>query len=225
MLHIAICDDEAYMLDELEQRIYAFFEEKHIEADIARFSSGKALLESGSRPDILFLDIGMEAPNGYETAVALRKNGYDGILIFITVLQEYVFDSFAVQAFDYLLKPVRQDAFVRTMQRLVKTIRSNSQSHLLVQKGNEWSIIRFGDIAYCEVINRKVYLYLGDGSVMDYYERIGALEKKLDGRFFRCHRSCLVNLQYLRNYKPGLAYLTTGRTSPYPGFATTPFPP
>jgi len=213
-MKIAICDDEPNMLYELEKRIYAFFEEKHIEADIALFTSGKALMESGSRPDVLFLDIQMEAPNGYETAVLLRQSGYDGILIFITVLQDYVFDSFAVQAFDYLLKPIQESSFLHTMQRLVKSVQSNRQSHLLIQKGNKWSIIRFCDIVYCEVINRKVYLYLKDGAVIDYYEQIDTLEKKLDRRFFRCHRSYLVNLQYLKSYKPCIASLITGQTIP-----------
>jgi len=67
---------------------------------------------------------------------------------------------------------------------------------------------------YCEVINRKVYLYLKDGAVIDYYEQIDTLEKKLDRRFFRCHRSYLVNLQYLKSYKPCIASLITGQTIP-----------
>ena len=41
----------------------------------------------------------------------------------------------------------------------------------------------------CEIIDRKVYLYLISGEIIDYYDRIENLEKKLDGRFFRCHGS------------------------------------
>ena len=52
------------------------------------------------------------------------------------------------------------------------------------------------------------------GEVVDYYERIEKLETKLDGRFFRCHRSYLINLKYLKSYKNGTAYMEGGKAVP-----------
>lgn len=129
-------------------------------------------------------------------------------------MRDYVFNAFEVEAFDYLIKPLQEDEFSRTMNRLLSSISNDNENHLLIQKGNELNIILFDNIIYCEIINRKVYLHLKDEPVIDYYDKIEILEKKLDKRFFKCHRSYLINLQYLKSYKSGLAYLTNGEAVP-----------
>lgn len=214
MISICICDDEIYMLDILKKKVSAFFNNESMEVTIFSFQSGKSLLESDKKFDIVFLDIQMGEPNGLETAKKLRSQGYNGFLIFITVLQEYVFNAFEVQAFDYLVKPLKEDNFSRTMSRLLLSIRNHKEKQLLIQKGTEWSIVPFDDIVYCEIINRKVYLHLKNESVLDYYDKIENLEKKLDERFFKCHRSYLINLQHLKSYKFGQVCLANGETIP-----------
>lgn len=214
MVSIGICDDETYMLDMLTEEVSQFFNQENMEITVFPFQNGKALLDCDKELDIVFLDIQMDGPDGLETAKELRSRGYGGFLIFITVLQEYVFNAFEVQAFDYLVKPLQRDNFFRTMHRLLLSVRNHREKQLLIQKGTEWSIVPFEDIVYCEVINRKVYLHLRDESVLDYYDKIGNLERKLDERFFKCHRSYLLNLQYLKGYKAGQASLANGDTVP-----------
>ena len=106
MIHIAVCDDEKYMSDAIRTMVYDFFRRKNMETVIWQFSGGKELLESDKTIDILFLDIQMKDMDGMETARILRGRKFKGFLIFITVLKEMVFDSFEVQAYDYLLKPI-----------------------------------------------------------------------------------------------------------------------
>ncbi len=69
-------------------------------------------------------------------------------------------------------------------------------------------------IICCEIIDRKVYLYLVSGEVIDYYDRIENLEKKLDGRFFRCHRSYPINRNYLKSDRNNTAYMADGKGIP-----------
>ena len=100
------------------------------------------------------------------------------------------------------------------MNRALKAIQNKNDEHLLIQKNKDINIIPFENIVYCEIINRKVYLHLKDSLVIDYYDKIENLEKKLDNRFYKCHRSYLINLQYLKSYKSGLAYMTNGDLVP-----------
>ncbi len=175
------------------------------------------MLKNNERIDILFLDIGMRGMDGIETARMLRAHGYNGFLIFITVLKEMVFQSSEVQPFDYLVKPVQEEHFEKTMERLFLSMQdrlSPEKVNLLVQKGCESNIISFQDIICCEIIDRKVYLYLVSGEVIDYYDRIENLEKKLDERFFRCHRSYLINLNHLKSYRNNTAYMADGKEIP-----------
>lgn len=214
MINIAICDDEIFMLDELSEMVSNFFKSENMEVTIIKFSNGSSLLQYNKHLDIIFLDIQMNELNGMETAKKLRNQNYKGFLIFVTVMEELVFHSFEVRAFDYLIKPIDTNRFTQTIKRLLSDMQNCSDTSLLVRKGNECNIIPFDDIIYCEIINRKIFLHLSQQEVIDYYDRIENLEKKLDGRFFKCHRSYLVNLKYLKSYKKGTAYLNNGETIP-----------
>lgn len=214
MICIAVCDDEKYMSDRIRTMVSDFFSGKNMETAILQFSCGEDLLKYNGKIDILFLDIQMRDLDGMETARKLRADKFRGILIFITVLREMVFQSFEVQAYDYLVKPIEEKHFEKTMERLYFSMKNASEASLLVQKGYESRIVSLDDIVFCEIIDRKIYLYLVSSEVVDYYDRIEHLETRLDNRFFRCHRSYLINLKHLKGYKNGIAYMDNGREIP-----------
>ena len=214
MIHIAICDDEKHMVDHIKALVSDFFRKKNREIHLRTFLSGKELLSYNGQIDILFLDVQMKGMDGMETARKLRADQFRGILIFITVLKEMVFQSFEVQAYDYLVKPVDEKQFEKTMERLYVSMQNTGEDSLLVQKGYEGRIILKDEIVFCEVIDRKIYLNLASGEVVDYYERIENLETKLGSHFFRCHRSYLINLKHLKGYKNGTACMDNGKEVP-----------
>ncbi len=214
MIRIAICDDEKHMSDHIRAMVSDFFRKKNREICLRTFSSGEELLSYDGQIDILFLDIQMKGMDGMETARKLRDSKFRGFLIFITVLKEMVFQSFEVQAYDYLVKPVEEKQFEKTIERLYTSMQNASEDSLLVQKGYEGRIIPKDEIVFCEIIDRKIYLNLASGEVVDYYERIENLETKLGSHFFRCHRSYLINLKHLKGYKNGTACMDNGKEVP-----------
>ena len=214
MIRIVICDDERHMSDHIRAMTSDFFRKKNREIQLRTFTSGEDLLNYDGQIDILFLDIQMKGMDGMETARKLRADKFRGFLIFITVLKEMVFQSFEVQAYDYLVKPVEEKQFEKTMERLFPSMQNAVEDRLLVQKGYEGRIILKKEIVFCEVIDRKIYLNLASGEVVDYYDRIENLETKLDSHFFRCHRSYLINLKHLKGYKNGTACMDNGKEIP-----------
>ena len=179
MINIAICDDEKYISDKVKKLALDFFHRKNVKIKISQFGSGEELLRYNKSIDILFLDIQMDGIDGMETARKLRSQNYKGYLIFITVLKEMVFQAFEVQAYDYLVKPIEEEYFDKKMERLFVSMQNANEANLLVQKGYESNIISFDDIIFCEIIDRKIYLHLKSGEVIDYYDRIENLETKL----------------------------------------------
>ena len=214
LIRIAICDDEKHMSEHIRSFVSDFFRKKNREISLRMFSGGEELLSYNGQIDLLFLDIQMKDMDGMETARKLRAGRFRGVLIFITVLKEMVFQSFEVQAYDYLVKPVDKKQFEKTMDRLYASMQNASEDSLLVQKGYEGRIIPKDEIVFCEIIDRKIYLNLASGEVVDYYERIENLETKLDNRFYRCHRSYLINLKHLKGYKNGTACMDNGKEIP-----------
>ncbi len=136
MIYVAICDDETSMSEHIRSVTSEFFRRKNMETIILRFSSGEELLKYDGQIDILFLDIQMKNIDGMETARKLRENKFRGFLIFITVLREMVFQSFEVQAYDYLVKPVEREQFEKTMERLCESMQNAKEAGLQIGRAH-----------------------------------------------------------------------------------------
>lgn len=215
MIKFAICDDEPAMARELASYLARYLEEHEVTAcSVSSFSSGRALLEAADGFDVIFLDIQMEEPDGMETARLLRGQGNHSLLVFVTVLMELVFDAFQVEAYDYLTKPLDAARFARTMDRVLQTLEQRTAASIVIQQGSGCEVVPLSDVVYCEVLGRKVYLHKKDGTVTGYYDRLEQLERRMDRRFFRCHRSYLVNLDHVRGCQAGQVLLSQGERIP-----------
>ena len=215
MIKFAICDDEPLMAQELAGHLADYMKENLITAySVSSFSDGRALLDAIDRFDVIFLDIQMEQPDGMETAKLLRRRGDHSLLVFVTVLKELVFDAFQVEAYDYLLKPLDRTRFKQTMERVLRSLDRKTAEDIVIQRGTGCEVVLLSDIVYCEVLGRKIYLHKHDGTVSDYYDKLEDLERRVDGRFFKCHRSFLVNLDYVRGCQDGQVLLAQGERIP-----------
>ncbi len=215
MVRIAICDDEPFMVQEIADHLSRYMEEKHITSYCtSSFSNGRSLLESDCDFDLIFLDIQMEQPDGMETAKMLRQREKHSLLVFVTVLKECVFDAFEVEAYDYLVKPLNNDHFRRTMDRAIKAVEQRTTKSIIVRRGTSCEVVPLDQIVYCEVQGRKIYIHQSNGKIIDHYEKLGDFERRVDGRFFRCHRSYLVNLECVRGSHAGQVMLSSGEQIP-----------
>ncbi len=215
MIKFAICDDEPFTVKELSEHLSRYMEEKRLALyRIETFPDGSSLLDCGCSYDLIFLDIRMEHLNGMETARKLRQQNNNSLLIFVTVLEEYVFDAFEVQAFGYLLKPLNSELFRRTMDRSLEALRRQKNRDIVICKGNSCQVIPLSEIIYCEVQGRKVYLHQSGGEITDCYGKLEDFGQRFDNHFFRCHRSFIVNLGYVRGYATGQITLSQGSKIP-----------
>ncbi len=215
IIQFAICDDEPVMAQKISDHLSRYMDENQVtDYLVSRFLNGRTLLESGYGFDVIFLDIQMEQPDGLETARLLRQRGFCGLLIFVTVLKECVFDAFEVEAYDYLLKPLDSGHFQRTMDRVLNRLKQQTGKSIVIQRGAACEVVLLSEIVYCEVQGRKLYLHRTDETVVDYYGRLEELARRVDRRFFQCHRSYLVNLDCVRGCQNGQVMLSGGMTIP-----------
>ncbi len=99
-MQIAVCDDEKNVRELLADKIRSLFPS----AELALYPSGEALLLADTPTDILLLDIQMPGKDGMQTAREFRAKNRQAAIIFVTALEEYVFQAFDVEAFHYLVK-------------------------------------------------------------------------------------------------------------------------
>ena len=208
-MRIAICDDEEEvraMLAEKVRRLYPA-------AELALYSSGGELLMAPP-PDIVLLDIQMPGPNGMDTAKLLRQNAKDAAIIFVTALEDYVFEAFDVGALHYLVKPFDGRKLTEVLARAVRQWkdrqRQTEKPTLMVTRAGEHIAVPIEDIVYAEVFNRKVILHTLDSDI-EYYGKMKELEKKAGCDFYRPHRAYLVNFRFIRRYDAATIYLEKGQ--------------
>ncbi len=209
MLKIAVCDDE----EQIRRHIQAIiFHECAIQADL--YASGEALLAAKTAYDIYFLDICLKKEgtlNGMETARRLRSRT-EAVLIFITALQDYVYEAYDVEAFQYLLKPIDEEKLCMVLHKAAaKAEKKQAVLPLLIKVDGRSIKIPVADIFYGESSGRKIILHTKNG-VFTYYERMELLEQKLKEGFFRSHRGFLVSLKEVAGYDRTSITLKCGDT-------------
>ena len=211
-MRIAICDDEKNIRELITDKVL----KQYPEAEIVSFSSGEELLLSDKHIDILFLDIQMSGKNGMETARELRKKDKGMILIFVTAVEEYVFQAFDVDAFHYIVKPIDDEKFKDVLLRAVekmssrdRDVRKPEASYVMINNGGVHTKVIIEDIVYAEVFNRKVVIHKLDDEI-EYYGKMSDLEAVAGDSFFRPHRAYLVNFKYVEKYDATTIYLEKG---------------
>ena len=122
-------------------------------------------------------------------------------------------DAFEVEAMDYLCKPVDEQRLERALKRSLRRLQRKEERYLTIRTMNWCRNVKLKDICYCEVVNRKIYLHTKNG-VLEYYGKIKEVEQQTAPDFIRCHRSFLVNPEYLSEYRDGQAVLENGERVP-----------
>lgn len=199
-LSVAVCDDMPLECSDIANRIELMLKQMNMEFVIKRFFGGQELLGSEESFDIIFLDIEMPETNGMNLAKELRSKETQSLIIFITAFSQYVFEAYDVEAFHYLVKPIKQEKLKRVLEKAVKKSDNNSEDFLIISTERKTKKLLLRDILYIESVGRIAKIHC-KGCVMETYEQIGVLEEKLrDKFFFRCHKSFLVNLAYVDTF-------------------------
>ncbi len=213
MLRIAICDDEKLFCALLQEKVAAALAHMNEAFILQTYTSTYDLQRAAFPFDILFLDIKMPVQDGLQYAKALRAEGNDCSIVFISSYPAFVFDAFPLDAADFLCKPIDDTRLHAVLQRILQKQHTEDSSSLFIQT-NQWCrSIKLLSIVYCEVINRTIYLHT-TREVVHYYGKLEDLEKQLDSRFYRCHRSYLVNLDFVTSYADGEIQLENAESIP-----------
>ena len=211
-MRIAICDDEKNIRELIANKVL----KQYPEAEIVFFSSGEELLLSDKYIDILFLDIQMSGRNGMETARELRKKDKNVIVIFVTAVEEYVFQAFDVGAFNYIVKPIDDMRFADILCRAMDArglqsiaTKEPEEKYVMINNSGVHTKVILDEIVYAEVFNRKVVIHKMNDEI-EYYGKMSDLEALTGDSFFRPHRAYLINFKYVEKYDATTIYLEKG---------------
>ncbi len=198
-MKIAACDDDAMFLQELDKYLKQYSKEYNCKIEYHMFTNPLELvvqIEKGIHYDVILLDVFMPGINGIQCAKDIRT--YDNYvkIIFLTCSTDFAVESYAVRAYHYLLKPIKKENLFVVLNQLENELATTKENILVVKCKVGIVKISLSKLEYCEMLNRKIILYMTDGKEYECNMRMNDLERNLEpfGMFLRSHRSFLVNM-------------------------------
>ena len=155
-----------------------------------------------SSVDVLFLDIQMPDLDGLNLSRMVPPGTR---VIFTTAFKEYAFDSYEVNALDFLLKPIRYHKFLGAAEKARQWCEMSSvkeeRGSLFVRVDSQLRQVEISRILYVTGLKDYVMIYLeGEARPLITHVTMKAMEEMLpSGRFMRVHRSYIVALDKIRS--------------------------
>lgn len=203
-LRVAICDDEKNDIKILEQHISQFNIQTNYNVISTSYTKPAKLLSQFKKEsyEVVFLDIEMPEINGLNIAKQLRELDENLIIVFTTSYPEYMQESFDVQPFQFLNKPIAYDDIKKVLTNIIKKISKNMNTIIIIDDNNEKKFVYVKNILYVSVIKeRKGFLkyQLYDRSLIA-KGTLNSLEPQLLSHgFLSTTRGILVNINQIRS--------------------------
>ena len=195
MIRAIVVDDEEPARGELRYLLSA-----HPEVDIVgeAASAGEALaLAETVRYDVVFLDVELPGMTGLEVARLVLERAEHPEVVFVTAHQRYAVDAFAVEAFDYLVKPVEPERLARVVERLSQARKREApvvEKIAVVSAGGAQTLLDYDGVYWIEADGDYSRVHTYDRSYLSTSSLRELAELLPSSRFTRIHRSHVVNL-------------------------------
>ena len=201
MITIAVCDDTVQFMQQTVALLEQWSKEKKTAIKVDTFDNGDSLLNSLSHQayDLIFLDIIMPMLSGIDTCAEIRKENRQTKIIFLSVSPEFGVDAFRVKANGYLLKPLAPSALFTLIDEYL-TEKRESGRFLIARSMSMVRKVPLDTITYLEAQNKQILIHTSDSNVLTVTTPLHQLAPQLDDPcFYQCHRSYIINMNYIRS--------------------------
>ena len=162
------------------------------------------LFSQKNKIDVLFLDIDMPDMNGLELR---KKLAHIDLVVFVTSHPEYAVESFEVSVLDFVLKPIKAERFVKTMERIEAYLTIKHKSDLLdtslqgdtvfIKQGHEQIKLQLHKIIYLEALKDYTRIVTAQKKYCVLNSLGNFLKEPIFSSFVRIHRSYAIQKNFV----------------------------
>lgn len=217
MYTVAVCDDEQTCVEANCQLVSEILEELNSDFIIKKFYRAEQLYEALMKQphdyQLLLLDVKFPAQSGVDVARMLRACAVDVSIIFISAYDDFALEGYDVRAIQYLLKPIDREKLRAAVAWDYEKYRSSKPIVIRTKDGVQ--VVKAREILCVESFYKKVTVYLVNGEEIQIFGTIKTLKQQLPTQEFTfCHKSYLVNLDYVQYIKRYEVLLLNGKILP-----------
>lgn len=218
MIEAVIIDDESgarFMLRELLEK--NFSDRITVKGEANGMKTGVELIRK-HQPKLVFLDIKMPDGTGFELLEELEDTSFE--VVFVTAYSNFAVKAFQFSAFGYLLKPIKRNDFVKTIEKLIARLthltdtknqrlkvlienysEDKKVNKLVVRKTMGFDVVEIDKIIHLEGDGNYTHIVSSVGDKITSSKNLGKFEELLaDMGFFRIHISTIINLRFVKAY-------------------------
>lgn len=200
-IKVIIVDDERLSREELKRALKPH-EDFVLVGEAGNADEAKSLIEA-KMPDLIFLDIQMPEKSGFDLLESLDNAP---AVLFTTAYNEYAVRAFEVNALDYLMKPIREERFVKAIDKIRNTLSGKyslgdvaaKDRKIFIKDGEKRFFIQLNEIYLIESLENYTRLFFQDKKALQ-RRSLRQWEEMLDETvFFRINRTEIINLNHIR---------------------------
>ena len=205
MIRIALCDDEAKVLDEVSLYIEKYADRKpNAGFEVFRFDSARLLenaLDNETPFDIFVLDVYIGDEIGTTLAKEIRKRGIESPIMFLTNSVEHAPESFETGTLRYLIKPLKPEKFYEAMDAALALAEKLGERLIKFKTDIGVERVNAGHILYSEAHGHYQYVTLDNGRQLRTRMTVTELYAMLieHGGFVRVGSAYIINLRNIKN--------------------------
>lgn len=199
-MKIVICDDNKKYVDEVKHIAESFFANTTIDFEIDTYYCSQEIYNSNKAYNIAFLDIKMKPFSGIDIAKKLKAINPHIIIFIITSYNKYLDEAMDLNVFRYIQKPIDAERVKAGLEKALECIDDNIIQFYL-KDGKATRHLFSSDIIYIETVGRSTKVvtidnvYFSDNKI-DFWK-----EKLIASFFYKVHKSFIVNMNYVTEYK------------------------
>ena len=198
MLHIAICDDDAWMASKVEALAKIFFRTHCVDIKVQSYQSSENLmydLQDGVYYDLLLLDIEMPGIDG----MGLAKNIHDTMpaarIIFITSHLEYAITAYEFSVFRYIPKTALDDKLPVALEDFYKLYGLERSEYYVIKVKNHVNQLLYRDILYILKDGKYAVFHMRNRDTASVRKTLSQVSEEIGQEYFYfVDRGCIINL-------------------------------
>lgn len=200
-----IVDDELHGRENLKNIIEAYCPEIEILGQAESAVQAKLLVNS-LKPQVIFLDINMPVLDGFDFLEEFDDRKF--MVVFVSAFMEFGISAIKAGAADYLLKPISIKELKLTIKKLLATHNSSQKADLhpdndklVIPAAHGFNVLNIDEIIRLEGDGCYTTVIMIDKKKSVVSRTLKDFEDSLPtDKFFRIHKSHLINLKYVRDY-------------------------
>ncbi len=197
-MNIGICDDNEIYLDMLYKMVLKMVSDSSdiILHKLTPYDLNLDVQNLTSSYDILITDIDMGDYNGIELVEKLNKINPSCIIIFISNYINYATRVYDVNHVYFVLKTEADVRLPIALNKALTIYQEQKRSYLTICYQNVNYFIPHTDISYIESLGRYLYVHT-EKQIYKTIKTLTAVQSELSSAFVRCHKSFIINLDFV----------------------------